>query len=207
MIFKSHNILKARNAALGAAYAAVDAAFKKYRERAVQKFGEEVDKELRYGLKSEEVLTVNEDGTESVEKVVTADISGDYSQYAVIFDESSRQWQKNAEYNKLFLIKAQEHFNDLLKNRGYLFLNEVYQHLDIPRTQAGQVVGWLTKENGGEDGRVDIGLWDIDRDRTRCFINGYERNIILDFNVDGIIFDKIDGIGKKSKLVKEAVNV
>lgn len=189
LIFKSHGILKTRNAAIGAAYAAIDSAFKKYRERTVERFGEEVDKQLRYGLKEEE-LQVQDGDTVRTEKVRTADISPEYSDYAKVFDESSRQWQKSAEYNFLFLRKAQEHFNDLLYSRGHLFLNEVYDYLDIPRTEAGQFVGWL--KDGDGDCKVDIGLFRIDDERHRAFINGYERNIILDFNVDGIIYDKIE---------------
>lgn len=189
MIFKSHGILKTRNAALGAAYFAVDQAFKKYRERVIEQFGEETDKILKYGIKEEEVEIKSEDGGEmETAKVKTADISPQYSCYAKVFDESSRQWEKNAEYNYMFLRKAQEHFNDLLNIKGHLFLNEVYDYLDIPRTQAGAIVGWL---KDGDDGKVDIGLYNVDSERGRAFINGYERNIILDFNVDGVIFDKI----------------
>ena len=189
LILKSHGILKARNAAIGAAYAAIDSAFKKYRERAVERFGEEVDKQLRYGLKDEEITVKDENGNEHTEKVTTADISEKYSQYAKVFDESSRQWQKSAEYNLMFLRGAQAHFNDLLYSRGHVFLNEVYDYLDIPRTTAGAVVGWL---KDGDDGKISFGIYDDPRnERHNAFINGYERNIILDFNVDGLIYDKI----------------
>ena len=189
LIFKAHGILKARNAAIGAAYAAIDSAFKKYRERTVAKFGEAVDRELRYGLKEEE-LQVKEGDKTKTEKVVTADISPEYSAYARVFDESCDQWQNNAEYNMLFLRGAQEHFNDLLNARGHLFLNEVYDYLGIPRSEAGQFVGWL--KDGDGDCKVDIGIYDLSNERHRAFINGYEKNIILDFNVDGIIYDKIE---------------
>ena len=189
LIFKAHGILKARNAAIGAAYAAIDSAFKKYRERTVAKFGEAVDRELRYGLKEEE-LQVKDGDDEKTEKVVTADISSEYSLYARVFDEASRRWQNSAEYNLLFLREAQSHFNDLLNSRGHLFLNEVYDYLDLPRTEAGQFVGWL--KDGKGDCEVDMGIYDVTNERHRAFINGYEKNIILDFNVDGIIYDKIE---------------
>lgn len=189
LIFKAHGILKARNAAIGAAYAAIDSAFKKYRERTVAKFGEAVDRELRYGLKEEE-LQVKEGDETVTKKVVTSDISKEYSDYARVFDESSRRWKKSSEYNFMFLRGAQEHFNDLLNSRGHLFLNEVYDYLDFPRSEAGQFVGWL--KDGDGDCKVDIGLFDPNNERSSAFINGYERNIILDFNVDGIIYDKIE---------------
>src|SRR5204863_4710295 len=40
---KSHNILQDRNLALTAAYTAVDAAFQRYRERVIDRYGEDAD--------------------------------------------------------------------------------------------------------------------------------------------------------------------
>lgn len=189
LIFKSHGILKSRGAALAAAYTAVDSAFKKYRERAVERFGEEVDKQLRYGIKEEEITVKDGDETRT-ETVKTADMSPKYSEYAKVFDESSREWKKDAEYNKMYLYRAQEYFNRQLNLRGHLFLNEVYDYLDIPRTRAGQVVGWI-KDKSNPD-KVSFGIYDFHDARHRAFINGYERSIILDFNVDGVIVDNVD---------------
>lgn len=190
LIFKAHGILKARNAALGAAYAAIDTAFKKYRERAIEKFGEDVDKQLRYGLKQEEITVKDENGKDKKETVVTADIKNEYSEYAKVFDEASKRWENDAEYNLMFLRKAEAHFNDILNKRGHVFLNEVYDYLDIPRTRAGQIVGWV-KDSGIGDGKIRFGLYDDNNPRHNAFINGYEKNIILDFNVDGPIFNQI----------------
>lgn len=43
----------------------------------------------------------------------------------------------------MFLRRQQDYANEMLKARGHLFLNEVYDLLDIPRSKAGQVVGWV----------------------------------------------------------------
>ena len=92
----------------------------------------------------------------------------------------------------MFLKKAESFANDKLRINGYLFLNEVYEMLGIPKTKAGQVVGWVYDEkNASGDNFVDFGIFDINNPKARDFVNGYERVIILDFNVDGVILDLI----------------
>jgi hypothetical protein len=189
----SNNILRKRNVALAAAYTAVDKGFKEYRSRVVERFGEEIDKELRYNIKAKEVeeTVVNEDGTETtVVKTVEAIDPNAISEYSVIFYEGCNGWTKDPELNKCFLIQQQNYANDLLKNRGYLFLNEVYDMLGVNRTKAGQVVGWwYDEEHPTGDNFVDFGIFDIN-DKKKCqFINGDERSILLDFNVDGPIIN------------------
>lgn len=192
-IVTSNDILKKRSASLVAAYAAVDKGFKEYRRNVVSRFGEDVDKELRYGLKKsvESVTTVNEDGSESTEEhnVVTAD-SSEYSEYTRIFDELNPNWEKSSSFNMIFLTRQQAYANDLLRGRGYLFLNEVYDMLGFDRTKAGQIVGWLyDPQNPNGDNYVDFGIYQLEDDKVRDFIDGDERSIILDFNVDGPIID------------------
>jgi hypothetical protein len=115
-----------------------------------------------------------------------------YSQYARFFDESCPNWGKDSEYNLAYLTQQQQYANDMLKTRGYLFLNEVYDMLGMPRSKAGQLVGWVyDPENGTGDNYVDFGIYSIDDARHRNFINGYEKTVLLDFNVDGLIFDTI----------------
>lgn len=189
----SNNILRKRNMALSAAYLTVDKSFKEYRNRVSERFGEQVEKEIRYNIKAQEIETVikNEDGTETtvVEEVNVADPNL-YSDYARFFDESCVAWQKDPEYNLMFLKSQQQYANDLLKSRGRLFLNEVYDMLGIDRTKAGQVVGWIYDPvNPVGDNFVDFGIYDMDKERVRAFVNGYEPNILLDFNVDGNVWD------------------
>ena len=191
-ILAGHNILRKRNIALAAAYATVDRGFKEYRGRVVERFGEALDRELKYNIKAKEVeeIVVDENGEERVEKkiVETAEIN-EYSEYARFFDEGCRGWDKDPEYNLMFLRQTQNYANDKLRAKGYLFLNEVYDMLDIPRTQAGQVVGWML--NGDGDGYVDFGIYDVKDERKRAFVNGHERSILLDFNVDGEILHNL----------------
>lgn len=192
----SNNILRKRNIALAAAYTAVDKGFKEYRSRVVERFGEELDKELRYNIKAKEIEeTVVDEKTgkeKKVKKTVNAVDPSTYSVYARFYDDGCNGWTKNPEDN-LYFLKCQENYaNDILKTRGHLFLNEVYDMLGIPRTQAGQIVGWMydEKEPIG-DNFVDFGILDLYNEKKRDFVNGYERTILLDFNVDGEIYTKL----------------
>ena len=191
-LLASNDILRKRNAALSAAYMTVDKSFKEYRQRVVDKFGEEVEKEIRYNIKAMEVENVvaNEDGSETVvveeSKVMDPNL---YSDYAKFFDEFNPNWQNDPEYNLMFLRAQQQYANDLLKAKGRLFLNEVYDMLGLERTKAGQVVGWVyNPENPTGDNFVDFGIYDMSRERVRAFVNGYEPSILLDFNVDGDVW-------------------
>ena len=192
-LLTSNNILKKRNAALSAAYMTVDKSFKEYRKRVADRFGEEVEKEIRYNIKAEEITKVDENGNEVTETVKVMDGTDDpnsYSDYARFFDESCAAWQNDAEYNLTFLKAQQQYANDLLKAKGRLFLNEVYRMLGIDETKAGQVVGWVyNPDNPTGDNFVDFGIYNMQRERVRAFVNGYEPNILLDFNVDGVIWD------------------
>ena len=192
-LLASNNILKKRNAALSAAYMTVDKSFKEYRKRVADRFGEEVEKEIRYNIKAEEITKVDENGNEVTETFKVMDGTDDpnsYSDYARFFDESCAAWQNDAEYNLTFLKAQQQYANDLLKARGRLFLNEVYRMLGIDETKAGQVVGWVyNPDNPTGDNFVDFGIYNMQRERVRAFVNGYEPNILLDFNVDGVIWN------------------
>lgn len=192
-IVTSNRILNKRNAALAAAYTVVDKSFKDYRDRVIERFGKELDRELRYNIKTKQIdeIVTNEDGTETTVKsnvdVATIDV---YSDYARFFDDGCAGWDKDPEYNLMFLRRQQEYANDRLRSKGRLFLNEVYDMLGIPRTKAGQVVGWVYDEkNPIGDNYVDFGLYDVHNEKSRDFVNGYERVILLDFNVDGNILD------------------
>ena len=189
----SHDILRKRNAALSAAYLTVDKSFKEYKQRVIDRVGEEVEKEIRYGIKAEEIIetVTDEEGNETtVSETVKTMNPTLYSDYARFFDEASPCWQNDPEYNLMFLRAQQQYANDLLRAKGRLFLNDVYDMLGIEKTKAGQIVGWVyDRENPNGDNFVDFGIYDMSKERVRAFVNGYETNILLDFNVDGNIWD------------------
>ena len=193
-ILAGHNITRKRNLALAAAYATVDKSFKEYRGRVIERFGEELDKELKYNIKSKEIeeVVTDEKGKETtVKNTIDVVDPNEISDYARFFDDGCIGWEKDAEHNLFFLKQQQNWANERLQKRGYLFLNEVYEMLGIPATRAGQQVGWIYDKNDpNKDNFVDFGIYDTNRPSNRDFVNGYERTILLDFNVDGNILNE-----------------
>lgn len=187
-ILVGHNILHKRNLALAAAYSAVDAGFKQYRGRVVERLGDKMDKELLYNLKAKEVeeVVVDEKGKEkTVKNTVEVGDPTALGYYTFVFDETSTEWQRDAELNKFFLLRQQDWANEKLKAKGYLFLNDVLDMLGLRRCRAGQTVGWMLDGDG--DGYIDFGIFDMRIEANRNFVNGLEKSIWLNFNVDGDI--------------------
>ena len=191
---------------LSAAYTAIDQAFKKYRKNVIAELGTAADERFRLGLKKEKV-EVEETQPNGKVKKVKKDIEyieeGDVSDYAKFFDASCKSlfvWKDPLHYypdwdaNIHQLNCQQSVANQILQRDGYLFLNDVYDMLGLPKTKAGQVVGWIyDPENPNIDSHVSFGTYQI---RNKKVINcekdyEYEECILLDFNVDGVIIDKL----------------
>lgn len=189
----SNNILRKRNVALAAAFTAVDTSFKEYRNRLIERFGENgkaLDRELRYNIKAKEIeeTVVDEDGNETVVKktVEVVDPNVTHDIYSIVFCEGNLGWTKNAELNKVFLLNQQRQANDRLRMEHFLSLNEVYDMVGAPRTSYGQLAGWVyTEDSSIGDNYVDFGIFNLNSEKACDFVNGHERSIILDFNCIG----------------------
>jgi len=195
-ILASHHVLKKRNIALAAAYTTLDKSFKDYRGRVIERFGEQVEKELRYNIKAQEVETtvVNEKGKEKTVKEIknVAPAGWDpskFSPYARFFDETNPAWVRNDPEQSRFYLKAlQAQANDRLRARGHLFLNEVYEWLRYPLTDYGQNVGWIYDiKNPKGDNFVDFGIFEVRRETNSEYGGDYVEGFILDFNTVGDI--------------------
>lgn len=195
-ILTSNNILRKRNIAIATAYAALDKSFKGYRERLTERYGETVDRELKYGIKAQKIeeTVVDENGKTKKTKTIVPVVENEKnSVYARFFDETNPNWEKNPDYNLMFLRAQENYANQRLRADGYLFLNDVYESLGIPKCSIGQVVGWIyDPEDQNADCHVSFGIYDLYRAVTRDFVNGFEPAILLDFNVDGVMWDKIN---------------
>lgn len=183
----SNRILTGRNTALIAAYTALDRGFRDYRARVVEKFGEDEDRRLRYGVREVEIVNPETGRKKHVERVALTVPSV----YARFFDPTSPSWNPEPEYNLVFLQCQQKWANDMLRARGHVFLNEVYDELGLERSKAGAVVGWVFTTDGSTDNFIDFGVFNGETQISRDFVNGHEGAILLDFNVDGVIYDKI----------------
>lgn len=193
-ILAGHHILKKRNVALAAAYSALSTDFMNYRKRVVDKYGKDVDFMLKNGLEKQIVANQVVDPEtgevkETKEEVLTYD--GDkLSQYARVFDEvGSTQWTSSADHNRAFLLMEQNYFNERIRTRGYIFLNEVYERLGFRPTKAGSVVGWVY-QNADYEG-IDFGIFTAHTQKAAEFLEGTEPSIILDFNVQGDILSLV----------------
>lgn len=184
-VASAHGMMQKRNTALTAAYVGMERAYKEYRKRVVDKYGEDEERELRQGEVVEREVV---DAKTGETKKVWRSAADDFSPYARFFDELCPNWSRNPEYNLLFLRGQQAYLNDLLRTRGHVFLNEVYDALGMEHTKAGALVGWL--RNGDGDGYISFGIYDP-TPKHKEFINGREPSILLDFNVDGVIYDRI----------------
>lgn len=189
----SYGVLKKREVAITAAYGCLDSAFKRYRKNVIERYGQEVDEDMKLG-RTREIIEVEETDEKGKKKKVKKEISkfkdpSEYSDFARFFDETNPLWTKNPEYNLMFLKAQQEQATRLLRAKKHLFLNDVYEMIGIDPTPEGQAVGWLY--NGpNSDNFVDFGIYD---DNQQCidFVNCRTDSILLDFNVDGVIWKDI----------------
>lgn len=198
-IFGGYKVLNGRYLATAASLAGLDATFKDYRKRVAEKYGEEAEKDIRYGIKSEEVLARIKDPETGEEKEVK-DIAlhhekkpyGDYVKY---FDASSGYWEKSPEYNLAFLLKVQRYWNEQIKTRrnGIVFLNEVLKSLGIEETRAGQIAGWKYDPKD-PNFCIDFGIFRMDSEANRRFVNGLEDTILLDFNCVPDVYSELETI-------------
>lgn len=191
-IVASHDILRKRNAALVAAYATVDKTYKEYRNRVVERFGEGVDKELLYNIKAkkfEETVKDPESGKEKRVKSTVGIANPEVTDYTMWFDESCECYDSNMDYNLMFLRSQQTFANDKFRADGYLFLSDIYEAFGKKRTKMSQTVGWVYDPNNSDgDNFVDFGMVETYRETED---GRYEKAILLNFNVDGPILDRI----------------
>lgn len=188
----SRNIMQKRYLGVVAAYNGLSAAFEEYRKRVRDEYGDGLDKHFRYGTTYDELPVYDENGKktkekEQVEKTETGMVipNDDSCRF---FDSSNPNWDKNPTFSMMWLRGQQNILNDILHTRGHVFLNEVYDALGFPHTPQGAVLGWI---DGEGDNCIDFGLYDPNKESVRRFVNGVDNVIMLEFNHDGVIWDKI----------------
>lgn len=200
-MFGSHHIMSKRNATLTAAYIALDKAFEEYKGRVTDRFGNRVQEELEHNIKAVEVENkkTNEQGVEETIKEYKDVAMQHSSPYTCIFDETVDTWQPDNMLNRNYLFLMEQSANKRLRTQGHLFLNEVLGSIGTHggvsmKTPEGQIVGWIYDPNDpSKQNHVDFGVTSYVEgyDPTNDFIDGYERSVILRFNCDGPIIDKI----------------
>ena len=187
-VLYGHGIMRKRQAALVAAYGLLERTFNAYRDRVRDSFGEEVEEDLYRGNQ------IKVTGVDPKTNVVSYNpvASSPVSEYSVSFDARNRHWNDaRPEWNLVFLRSQEKHANHLLNSRGHVLLNDIYDGLGFPRTKAGAVVGWT---RDGDDRFVDFGLPEAGTPEESDYFYFFGQSvneILLDFNVDGLILDKL----------------
>ena len=185
-IFASNGILRKRCVATAAAYTAVNNAFKAYRQRVIEKYGEEEDQKLYFGTDTVEITEVDEKGKTKKIKKEVAEVN-DYIKY---FTKTNNNWNDDPNLVQYFFDMQTAYFNKILMTRGNLTLNEVYRGLGLQETDDGMVVGWIFDRNNPEgDNCVHIYNREVEIPNEDGV---YEKAYALDFNVDGLIYNKLN---------------
>lgn len=213
MIWGGRTILRKELSAVTAAYATLMDIHNKYRQRVIEEFGAEKDQEFEYGVKM--VDAVDAENGEVIKKAIV-DRRNSISQYARWFDEGmfdsstgqwlirNYAWKDDPLLNYATILDCQNTANNLLKAKGYLFLNEVYKMLGLPPTVDGQIVGWDMCGKG--DKMIDFMVFEGPHQLpvNKLFCEGKTRNCLLDFNVDGPILGALEktwGADETAKLI------
>ena len=188
-------MFKKRYLGAAAAFAADHKELKAIKSKIFNEMGFDKGRAFIYGAKDidVDVEEVDRDGekvlvTKPVNNVVDTDQMTGVSQYSRYFDRNCAGWEVDPAHNLAYLSQIQSHMTDLLLTRGHVFLNEVYDAIGLPRSSEGQLVGWV---KGAGDNFVDFGIYNANVPVNRDFINGFENICLLDFNVDGLVYDKI----------------
>ena len=195
-IVYSHNLLKKRNASLVAAYTMLDASYKQYRKGVKEVFGADVDKGLELGIVRKNENFKEKENAEKPYVIDHALLKENVSdEYKIIFDEGDRGWENDHFYNMCHLEAKQAYATNLLTNRGYLFLNEVYDLIGHEKTKQGQLIGWFYDPNDPtKQNHVSFGLEEFRKYyemAVRDEAADHPAGIILHFNPDGYILDLI----------------
>lgn len=200
-MFGSHHIMSKRNASLTAAYIALDQAFNEYKTRVGNRFGSRVQEELEHNIKAVEIESknTNEQGVEEAIKEYKDVAMAHTSPYTCIFDETVDTWQPDNMLNRNYLFLMEQAANKRLRTQGHLFLNDVLSSIGTHggvtmKTPEGQIVGWIYDPNDPtRQNHVDFGVTSYVEgdDALNSFISGGERSVMLRFNCDGPIIDKI----------------
>lgn len=127
------------------------------------------------------IITIDDEGKVDIStEEFEVDSTETQDRFVAVFDDRSPGWTKDPEYNLIFLNMQQTYVNDRLRVKGYVFLNEVYDMLGLPRTKLGQIYGWVYDVN--KPG-ISFGLDKIDTVNNRYWK--------LNFNVHGNILEMI----------------
>lgn len=184
IIIGGHKILSKRYAGLVLAYEGLNASYKDYRSYISENYGENIDFAARHHIDGM-ALDADNDVVIAPEDIFIPD--RDLSGYSVFFgNDYSLCIDSDDPEEALSFLKGQEEWaNAVLQERGYIFLQEIYDGLGLVDKYAPDGLGWCS---GIGDDYVDFGIFNVRNGRA---VNGSEPVFLLDFNYDGYILPYI----------------
>lgn len=78
------------------------------------------------------------------------------------FNESYKAYNKNHEYNEMYISTCIQYMHHILTSRGYLFLRDAYEFLGVPVTRNILGKGWAINDLKGTDDFMAL-LYDMNR--------------------------------------------
>ena len=184
------NILNKRNMFLVAAYTSLDAGFKTYRTRVIDELGEEADWRFRTGAiqKKIDMDVVDEKSGEVKTKKVKTDVIEEGIEpidYTINFSREAIHIRDRMDVtgSLSYIDGCESSLNSVLRAKGFLTLNDARVTLGVPEIWYGQIVGWTMDGTG--DNEVHLNPKVIYDEKLG------HNTIILDPNVDGLMFNKI----------------
>ena len=196
-MFASNNMLRKRNAALAVAYATIDKSFKDYRGRVAERFGTDVEEEIRLGMKEETITETERDPETGKDKkvkkkvkVADPNLTSDYAMY--FNEQTSAYYDSCYDFNLSILHAKEAYWTNMLQQRGYVTLNEVLEDIGVAGHKAGMVVGWFyDKKNPQGDDQVLFNIKEV-YVRTGDGEHDMRKMIIIDPNVQGEIYSLME---------------
>lgn len=187
LVFGGHHMMVKRNAQMAIAFTALKKAFDTYRERAVESMGPDFDQAMMNGWRIEEERDPHTGELISDRPVRDWEASREDPYNRVFAQDTTSEWEDNLGVNRMFILQQVKSAQRLLNNRGYLYLNELYEALGFPTTDIGQVCGWRVRRlnDGSRDiPTVDVG---IDTPMPEGWVYNDRNEIFLDINCQGFI--------------------
>lgn len=107
-----------------------------------------------------------------------------------LFDKFNPYWDNyDRKKNAIFVGLVLGELNDLLRERGYILLDEALSRLgfEVPEGSEGEYEGWVYEPDPKYgDGYITFGVWDEGFAAGMDWLNGKVDVIKLRFNVDRV---------------------
>lgn len=198
----SVGILKKRNAAMAAAYLALNQSINEYRNRVKKYYGEEGERKIILG-EEENIIEQDyiADNGKKKKKTKKEKVYSPLKSDAIIstlcwenedfdFTTNFGERQLDNELAMCHLRQLEGMFTNELQSKGFLFLNDVLRALSPSNNKEkytaveGQFYGWTyDKDDPDDSGIVDFGIFK-DRVNLEKFLTNKYDHLWLKFNID-----------------------